>query len=112
MTGVDVVLEKIATTCQFSDEFAEDAGSLLSHLSAELASAVVVKENAEILAAFAATVGILTVTSTKALAIDAYASAIASQEAVNGSTPTALVTSPSDLAVLRQTKASTGGGIP
>ena len=58
--GVDVVLEKFASTYQFSDEFANDAGFLFNHLSAELASAVVLLECAPMLEALAPTVGILT----------------------------------------------------
>jgi len=45
----DVTLEKIATTVRFSDEFSDDAPFLLQYLSTELSSAVVVKENSEIL---------------------------------------------------------------
>ncbi len=109
ITPRDVTIEKIATTVRFSDEFADDAPYLLSYLSAELSSAVVVRENAEILSTFSLTSGVNVATGTKATAIDVFADTIATQEAVNGQLPTALIVSPVDLAVVRKAKASTGG---
>lgn len=109
ITPVDVLLEKIATTVRFSDEFSDDAAFLLSYLERELASAVITKENAEILATFAATSGVLTGTGTTATAIDVIADAIAGQEALNGSPPSAVVVHPTVLATVRKAKASTGG---
>jgi len=88
---------------------ATDAPFLLSHLQQELTSAVVVKENSELLATFNVTSGVLTGTSTKAAALDLLADAIAAQEAVNGILPSAVIMNPADLAVVRKAKASTGG---
>lgn len=109
ITAKDVLLEKVATLVRFSDEFAEDASFLLGFLQAELTSAVVTKENSEILATFGSTSGVLTGTGATATALDLIADAIAGQEALNGSTPTAVVVHPNVLAALRKVKATTGG---
>jgi len=109
ITAKDAVIEKIATTTRFSDEFADDAPFLMSHVQNELISAVIVKENSEILATFAGTSGIMTATGTKVTALDVYADAIAVAEAVNGVLPSALITNPADLAAVRKAKSSTGG---
>jgi HK97 family phage major capsid protein len=109
ITPVDVLLSKVATTVKFSDEFAEDAAFLLAFLQRELTSAVITKENAEVLATFNATSGVLTGTGEAAAVIDLVADAIAGQEALNGSTPSAVVVNPSALATIRKAKAATGG---
>ncbi len=109
ITPVDLVLQKIATTVRFSDEFADDAAFLLGHLEQELVQAVVTRENASILATFNATSGVLTGTGVAATVIDLLADAIAGQEAINGSTPSAVVVNPTVLATIRKAKASTGG---
>lgn len=106
---VDLVLTKIATTVRFSDEFAEDAGFLLDYLERELTAAVVSKENAEVLATFNATSGVLTGTGAAGTVIDLLADAVAGQEALNGASPTAVVVNPTVLATIRKAKASTGG---
>lgn len=105
----DAVIEKIATLVHFSDEFADDAPFLLGYLQAELVSAVITKENAEILAACNAASGVLTSTGAATTVIDLIADAIAGQEAINGSTPTAVVVNPTVLATIRKAKANTGG---
>jgi HK97 family phage major capsid protein len=105
----DIALLKIATTVQYTSEFAEDAPWLLSHLASELTQAVAVAENASILSAFGSTSGILTGTGTTVTAIDVIGAAIAAAEALNGVTPNAVVVHPSVLGVLRAAKASTAG---
>ena len=109
VTPTDVPMIKLATTVQYTSEFAEDASFLLAHLAAELSSAVVVAENASILSTINSTSGILTGTSTTATAIDLISTSIAGQEALNGVSPTAVIVNPSVLGVLRAAKASTGG---
>ena len=109
ITSKDVPMVKVATTVQYTSEFAEDAPQLLAFLASELSSAVVTAENASILAAINGTVGILTGTSTTATAIDLISTSIAGQEALNGVSPSAVIVNPSVLGVLRAAKASTGG---
>jgi HK97 family phage major capsid protein len=109
ITPRDVLLTKVATTVRFSDEFAEDASFLLAYLEQELTAAVVTKENAEILAAFASTSGVLTRTGATDTTIDVVADAIAGQEGLNGATPTAVVVNPTVLATIRKAKAGGGG---
>jgi len=109
VTAVDVALKKIATLVKFTDEFADDAPFLLRHLQQELTSAVIVAENASILASIGAASGIQTGTGTTATALDVIADAIAAAEALNGITPTAVVVNPSVLGTLRKAKASTAG---
>jgi HK97 family phage major capsid protein len=52
---------------------------------------------------------VLTGTGATTAAIDVIADAIAGQEAINGSAPTAVVVNPTVMAALRKVKASTGG---
>ena len=66
-------------------------------------------ENAEILATFAATTGVLTGTGATATALDVVADAVAGQEALTGATPSAVVVHPTVLAGIRKAKASTSG---
>jgi HK97 family phage major capsid protein len=106
---VDALLKKIATTVRFSDELSDDASFLIPYLQSELVSAVITKENAEILVTFTGTSGVLTGTGAATAAIDVIADAIAGQEALNGSAPSAVVVNPTVLATLRKVKASTGG---
>lgn len=106
---VDVLLKKVATLVTFSDEFAEDAAFLLAYLQQELSSSVISRENSEVLATFAATSGVLTGTGVAASVIDLVADAVAGQEALNGTTPSAVVVNPTVLATIRKAKASTGG---
>jgi HK97 family phage major capsid protein len=94
VTSVDLTLEKIATTTKFSDEYADDAPFLISHLQAELVNAVITVENTAVLAALTGASGIVTATGTAATAIDVIAAAIAVQESVNGATPTAVLVPP------------------
>lgn len=107
--AVDVLLKKIATLVTYSDEFADDASFMLAYLQQELVSAVITKENSEVLATFAATSGVLTGTGASATVIDLVADAIAGQSALNGSDPSAVVVNPTVLATIRKAKASTGG---
>lgn len=109
ITAKDVLVEKIATTVRFTDEFSEDAAFLLSFLQQELTSAVVTKENAEILSTLDGTSGVLTGTGAATTVIDLIADAIAGQQAINGSSPSAVVVNPTTLATIRKAKASTGG---
>jgi HK97 family phage major capsid protein len=108
-TAVDKPLVKIAATFQVSDELAEDAGFLINAIARAVTTGVLAKENQQIVAALGGTSGVVTATGDTDAAIDVFAGAIGQQEAVNGITPTALVINPTDLAVVRQTKASTGG---
>lgn len=109
ITAVDLLIAKIATTAQFSDEMAEDAPFLVSYLQAELTAAVLAAENAAIVATFGSTSGVLTGTSTAATVVDLLATAIGGQEALSGITPSAVVVNPSVLATIRTTKATTSG---
>lgn len=109
ITPKDLVLEKLATTTKFSDEFSEDAAFLLAYLGTELTNAVVTKENSEILATFSSTSGILTATSTAATVLDTVADVVASQEALNGVSPTGVIVNPATLAIIRKAKATTAG---
>jgi len=109
ITPKDVLLEKIATTLRFSDELSDDSSFLIPYLQGELVSAVITKENAEILATFNATSGVLTGGGDTDTALDVIADAIAGQEALNGSAPSAVVVNPVVMAALRKVKASTGG---
>lgn len=109
ITPKDVLLAKVATTVRFSDELSDDSSFLIPYLQSELVSAVITRENAEILAAFNATSGVLTGTGAMSAALDVVADAIAGQEGINGSAPSAVVVNPTVMAALRKVKASTGG---
>jgi HK97 family phage major capsid protein len=109
ITSVDLALEKLACTAQFSDEMADDAPYLVNYLAAELQAAVATAENARILNTFGSTSGILTASGATADAPDVIADAIAGQEAISGKTPTAVVANPSVIAAIRKSKASTSG---
>lgn len=107
--AVDLALTKVATTTKFSDELADDASFLTGFLEQELVAAVITKENSEIITTFGSTSGVLTKTGLATDALDVVADAIAGQESLNGSTPTAVVVHPTVMATLRKVKASTGG---
>ena len=109
ITPKDVLLKKVATTVRFSDELSEDASFLIPYLQGELVSAVITRENQEILATFNATSGVLTGTGATSTALDVVADAIAGQEAINGSAPSAVVVNPVVMAALRKVKTDTGG---
>lgn len=108
-TAVDLPLVKIATTSKVSDELSEDAPYMVAQLSYELQQAVLTMEATQILATFGATSGLLTSTGAAADVIDLTASAVAVQEGLNGTTPTAIVVSPQTLAAIRVAKANSGG---
>jgi hypothetical protein len=109
ITPKDLPMEKLAATAQYSTEMSEDAPYLVDHLSTELIAAVAAAENARILAAFGAASGILTGSGTTATIVDILADAIASQEAVSGKTPTAVIANPSVVATIRKAKSSGSG---
>ena len=109
ITPKDVLLKKVATTVRFSDELSDDASFLIPYLQSELVSAVITKENTEILATFNATSGVLTGGGATSTALDVVADAIAGQEAINGSAPSAVVVNPVVMAALRKVKTDTGG---
>ncbi len=110
ITPIDVVIEKIATTARFSDEMTDDATYLLTYLQQELQNAVITRENQEVLAAFAATSGVLTGAGATADVVDLIADAIAAQEAINGTGPTAVIANPTVVSAIRKSKASGDGG--
>jgi HK97 family phage major capsid protein len=109
ITAVDLSLEKLATTAQFSDEMGEDAPFLVNFLAAELQAAVATAENSRILNTFTTTSGILTDTGALADVVDEVADVIAAQEAMSGKTPTAVIAHPNVVAAIRKSKASTAG---
>lgn len=109
ITPVDVELSKLATTARFSDEMSDDAAFLLAYLQQELVNAVITRENAEILATFGATSGVLTGTGSATDVVDLIADSIAGQEAISGNTPSAVIANPSTVATIRKAKASTAG---
>ena len=108
VTGIDVPLVKIATTSKVSDELSQDASFLVGYLQAELTSAVVSAENAEIVDSFT-TSGINTDSGAAADVIDLVGAAIATQEGTTGTTPTAVILNPVTLGNIRAMKASTSG---
>lgn len=105
-TAVDVTLVKIAAILKASDELSEDASWLLGWLEQALVSAVISKENSEVIATINGTSGILT--QAGADPIDAVADAIAGQQAL-GMAPNAVLVTPATLATIRKAKASTSG---
>lgn len=107
--GHNAELVKLATTFSFTDELAEDANWMVSHITREAIRAILVRENALIVAALDATTGALTSTGPVGSAIDVVAGAIGAAEATNGVTPARVVLNPLDLAEVRTAKASTGG---
>lgn len=110
--AVDKALLKIAATFQVSDELAEDAPFLVDSISRETQRAVMVKENEEIVTSLNVS-GIATGTWSAAAGgvalIDALAAKIGASEALNGVTPTAILANPTDVATIRQAKASSAG---
>lgn len=106
---VDLALEKIAGTAQFSDEMGMDAPYLVSAVELELRAAVAQAENARIVNTFATTSGIQTGAGTAATVVDAVADAIGGQESLSGLTPSAVIANPTVVAAIRKTKASTAG---
>lgn len=109
ITPHDAQLLKIATTFTFTDELVQDAGFLVEHVRREAVRAVLLEENAQVVAAFEAATGALTSTGPVASAIDVLAGAIGSAQATNGETPSVIVMNPLDLAAIRTAKASTAG---
>ncbi|MFX4286280.1 hypothetical protein ACQBJO_12890 [Janibacter sp. G349] len=109
ITPHDAELLKIAATFTFTDELVRDAGFLVDHVQREAVRAVLVEENAQIVAAFEAATGSLTASGTLDSAIDVLAGAIGATQASNGVTPSVIVMSPVDLATIRTAKASTAG---
>jgi HK97 family phage major capsid protein len=109
ITPKDVLLKKVATLVRFSDELSDDASFLIPYLQSELVSAVITKENTEILATFNATSGVLTGGGPTGEAMDVVADAIAGQEAVNGSAPSAVVVNPTVMAALRKERSTSLG---
>ena len=107
--AVDMTLEKLAATAQFTDEMADDAPFLVGALQQELAAAVAQAENARILATFGGTSGVLTGTGAATDVVDLIADAIAGQEAISGLSPSAVIANPSVVATIRKAKASTAG---
>lgn len=108
-SSVDLPLLKLAATFSVSDELAEDAPFLIASIQRQVTIAVLAAENAAIVSALSGASGALTGTGTKAAAIDVLAQAIGQQEGANGITPSAVLMSPADIAVVRAAKASTGG---
>ena len=109
ITAVDLTLAKIACLAQYTDEMAEDAPYLVSHLSSELSAAVLAAENAAILTTFGSTSGVLTGTGATADVVDLVAAAVSGQEAISGNTPSAVIANPAVVSAIRQAKASTAG---
>jgi hypothetical protein len=107
--AVDVLLSKIAGLANFSDEMVEDAGFLISTLQQELVAAVVAAQNKLVVDTFAATSGVLTATGVGTTIIDTIADAISAQEAISGTTPSAIIANPSVIATIRKSKATTSG---
>jgi HK97 family phage major capsid protein len=107
-SAVDVALAKIAATLKVSDELSEDAPFMLGNLQRALVGAVVSKENEECISTWSGTSGILTATGTAATAVDVFADAIASAQAL-GLNPSAILVNPATLATIRKAKASTSG---
>lgn len=106
--AIDVPLKKIAALSKVSDELSQDAAFLLAYLADDLRSAVISKENEEIVAAFTAS-GILTDSGAADTVLDLVGSAIAAQESISGTTPTAVIAHPLQVAAIRAMKASTAG---
>ncbi len=99
----------MAAVFSVSDELSEDAPFLIASIQRQVTIAVLAAENAAVVSALASASGVLTGTGTKAAAIDVLAAAIGVQETASGTTPSAVLMSPSDIAVIRAAKASTGG---
>lgn len=108
-SAVDLALLKLAAVFSMSDELAEDAPFLIASIQRQVTIAVLAAENAAVVSALSGASGALTGTGTRALAIDVLAAAIGAQEASTGITPSAVLMSPGDVAVVRAAKASTGG---
>ena len=107
--GIDLALSKLACIAQYSTEMSEDAGFLIAFLQQELVAAVIAAENALVISTFAATSGILTATGAATAVIDLIADAVASEEAISGMTPAAILANPTVIATIRKSKASTSG---
>lgn len=107
--AVDLLLSKLACTAQFSSEMEEDAPFLISYLQHELIAAIIAAENKLIVDTFAATSGVLSATGAGTTIIDLISDALAAQEAISGTTPSAIVAHPSVIATIRKAKAATAG---
>lgn len=106
---VDAALQKIAVRFTYTDEMVEDAEFLVSYIQREAMRAVLLRENALVVAALDDATGALTAEGTLPEAIDVIAGAIGAAEASNGLTPTAIVAHPVDVATIRTSKASGSG---
>jgi HK97 family phage major capsid protein len=108
IAAVDVTLSKLAAYVKFTDEMTEDAAYLIGYLEQEVRAALQSAENALIVTSLTAS-GIGTDTSTAALLVDKIGTAIATQEAASGLTPSVVIANPVQVAALRALKASTAG---
>jgi HK97 family phage major capsid protein len=109
ITPHDAVLVKLAVVQSISTELEMDAPQVVGQIGQELLRAVAVAENAHIVGAWGAAVGIDTDTSTDAELIDKIADAIATQTSASGAAPGAVVLSPTVLSTLRKFRGAPGG---
>ena len=109
VTPKDSTLVKLAAQFAISTEMQDDAPFVVEQILREALLAMLRRENSLVTDTLAGASGIITATTTKAAALDGIASAIATQEAVNGLAPEAIIINPVDLAAIRATKASGSG---
>lgn len=104
ITPHDAVLVKLAVVQSITTELEMDAPFVINQIGQELLRAVAVAENAHIVGAWGAAVGIDTDTSTDAQLLDKIADSIAAQTAASGSPPSAVVLHPAVLSTLRKAR--------
>ena len=104
VTPKDALLVKLATTSQITDELSSDAPQIVSSISSALQAAIVVAENDHVVTQLGGASGILVDTATGAELLDAFADQIASQTALTGFVPTAVVVNPTVLSTLRKAR--------
>lgn len=109
ITPVDAELSKIAVRFTYTDELAQDANFLISHIGREAMRSVMRRENTLILATLDAETNALTATGAEGDVIDVLAEAIGAAEATNGLTPARILANPADVAAIRTLKASGSG---
>lgn len=93
ITGHDVALAKV------SDELSQDAPYLLAALALDLQSAIISRENSEIITTINATSGILTETGVANTVIDLVGSSVAGQQSLSGIEPVAVIAHPNQAAI-------------
>lgn len=109
VTPHDASMVKLAGRVVHTTEFDEDASTVATEFMRQALMQLVRRENQLVLDQMDAASGVLTASGDVAKPLDAIATAIGEQEALNGFTPERIVLHPADLAAMRLSK-STGSG--